>query len=92
MRPLWPISGSGQDAIQEGRRQVMNDRNDRAASRVFAAIARLTGGAYARFDVSAPASLLELLRGAAGGREAMLRLAGVSHAVKGLIAAMGGER
>ena len=68
-----------------------------AASGAFATIARLTGGAHARFDVNAPGSLLDLLRGAAayaaGGREAMLRLAGSTPAVKGLIAAMdGGKR
>jgi hypothetical protein len=75
-------------AFQEG--------HEPAASAAFATIARLTGGAHARFDVSAPASLLELLRGAAayaaGGREAMLRLAGASPAVKGLLAAMEGGR
>jgi hypothetical protein len=46
--------------------------------------------------VNAPASLLDLLRGAAayaaGGREAMLRLAGSTPAVKGLITAMDGGR
>lgn len=69
---------------------------DPAASAAFATIARLTGGAYARFDASAPGSLLDLLRGAAayasGGRDAMLKLAGASPAVKGLIAAMDGGR
>lgn len=75
---------------------VFQEGQDAAASAAFATIARLTGGAHARFDVNAPASLLELLRGAAayaaGGREAMLRLAGASPAVKGLIAAMDGGR
>jgi hypothetical protein len=69
---------------------------DPAASAGFATMARLTGGAHARFDVNAPGSLLELLRGAAayasGGREAMTRLAGASPAVKGLLAAMEGGR
>lgn len=65
-----------------------------AASAGFATIARLTGGAHARFDVNAPGSLLDLLRGAAayasGGREAMARLAGTTPAVKGLLGAMDG--
>ncbi len=33
MRPRWPISGSGDDAIQEGRRQIMGERNDRAVGK-----------------------------------------------------------
>jgi hypothetical protein len=57
-------------------------------------MARLTGGAHARFDVSAPASLLELLSGAAayasGGHEAMRTLAATSERVRGLLADMGG--
>ena len=49
------------------------------AERAFREIARLTGGAYARFDVSAPGQLAELLRAAAayaaGGRAALEALA-----------------
>jgi hypothetical protein len=75
---------------------VFQEGHDPAASAAFATIARLTGGAHARFDVNAPGSLLDLLRGAAayaaGGREAMLRLASSNPAVKGLIAAMDGGR
>lgn len=87
---------AGELGLRGIRGFVFQEGNDPVAARAFAAIARLTGGAHARFDVSAPASLLELLRGAAayaaGGRAAMLRLAGESPAVKGLIAAMDGER
>jgi len=58
---------------------LFQEGHDPAASAAFAMMARLTGGAHARFDVHAPASLLELLRGAAayasGGREAPQRLA-----------------
>ena len=87
---------AGELGLRGIRGFVFQEGFDPAASAAFATIARLTGGARARFDVTAPASLLELLRGAAayaaGGREAMLRLAGSSPAVKGLIAAMDGGR
>jgi len=87
---------AGELGLRGIRGFVFQEGHDPAASAAFATIARLTGGAHARFDVNAPASLLELLRGAAayaaGGREAMLRLAGASPAVKGLIAAMDGGR
>lgn len=75
---------------------VFQEGADPDASRAFAEIARLTGGAHARFDAAAPNSLLELLRGAAayasGGREALLRLAGQSAAAKGLLTAMEGRK
>jgi hypothetical protein len=56
--------------FQEGR--------DGVAEQAFREIARLTGGAWCRFDPGAAAQLRELLRAAAayaaGGREALLRL------------------
>jgi hypothetical protein len=56
--------------FQEGR--------DGAAEQTFREIARLTGGAWCRFDPGAAAQLRELLRAAAayaaGGREALKRL------------------
>jgi hypothetical protein len=56
--------------FQEGR--------DPVAENAFKEIARLTGGAWCRFDPGAAAQLRELLRAAAafaaGGREALLRL------------------
>jgi hypothetical protein len=56
--------------FQEGR--------DEVAEQAFREIARLTGGAWCRFDPGAAAQLRELLRAAAayaaGGREALLRL------------------
>src|SRR6185437_6093062 len=56
--------------FQEGR--------DEVAEPAFREIARLTGGAWCRFDPGAAAQLRELLRAAAayaaGGREALLRL------------------
>jgi hypothetical protein len=51
---------------------------DVAAEQAFREIARLTGGAWCRFDPGAAAQLRELLRAAAayaaGGREALMRL------------------
>jgi hypothetical protein len=51
---------------------------DPVAEQAFREIARLTGGAWCRFDPGAAAQLRELLRAAAayaaGGREALLRL------------------
>jgi hypothetical protein len=56
--------------FQEGR--------DAAVERAFREIARLTGGAWSRFDPGAAAQLRKLLRAAAayaaGGREALLQL------------------
>jgi hypothetical protein len=56
--------------FQEGR--------DAAVEQAFREIARLTGGAWSRFDPGAAAQLRELLRAAAayaaGGREALVRL------------------
>lgn len=58
---------------------MFHEGHDPAAARAFQEIARLTGGAYARFDLSAPGRLAELLRAAAayaaGGRAALERLA-----------------
>jgi hypothetical protein len=52
---------------------------DPAAEQAFREVARLTGGAWCRFDPGAAAQLRDLLRAAAayaaGGREALLRLA-----------------
>jgi hypothetical protein len=60
---------------------------DPSAERAFREIARLTGGAWCRFDPGAAAQLRELLRAvaayAAGGREALARLsATVPEAMK----------
>jgi hypothetical protein len=75
---------------------LFQEGHEPAASAAFATMARLTGGAHARFDVNAPGSLLDLLRGAAayasGGRAALQSLAGANPAVKGLLAAMDGGR
>lgn len=85
---------SGELGLRGIRGFLFQEGDDPAAGAAFATMARLTGGAHARFDVNAPNSLLDLLRAAAayasGGREAMLRLAGTNRAVKGLLGAMDG--
>ena len=57
---------------------MFQEGHDAAAEQAFREIARLTGGAWCRFDPGAAAQLRELLRAAAayaaGGREALLRL------------------
>jgi hypothetical protein len=57
---------------------MFQEGHDAVAEQAFRAIARLTGGAWCRFDPGAAAQLGELLRAAAayaaGGREALLRL------------------
>ena len=44
---------------------LFHEGHDAAAGAAFREIARLTGGAYARFDAAAPGALAELLRAAA---------------------------
>jgi hypothetical protein len=57
---------------------MFQEGQDAVAEQAFREIARLTGGAWCRFDPGAAAQLRELLRAAAayaaGGREALLRL------------------
>ena len=57
---------------------MFQEGEDSVAEQAFREIARLTGGAWCRFDPGAAAQLRELLRAAAayaaGGREALLRL------------------
>ena len=58
---------------------MFHEGPDAVAGDAFKEIARLTGGAYARFDANAPSSLASLLRAAAayasGGVDALNRLA-----------------
>lgn len=66
---------------------LFQEGDDAVAERTFREIARLTGGAWCRFDPGAAAQLRELLRAAAayavGGREALLKLAkGTSGAAR----------
>jgi hypothetical protein len=61
---------------------MFQEGHDAIAEQVFRDIARLTGGAWCRFDPGAAAQLRELLRAAAayaaGGREALQRLSTTS--------------
>lgn len=65
---------------------------DPVAARAFQEIARLTGGAYARFDAGTPQSLARLLRAAAtyasGGMSALERLAARNHEARRLLASI----
>lgn len=72
---------------------LFHEGADPIAGRAFGEIARLTGGAYARFDASAPQSLAGLLRAAAayasGGTGALARLATGDSDARKLLTAMG---
>lgn len=74
--------------FQEGR--------DATAERAFREIARLTGGAWCRFEPGAAAELAALLRAAAsysaGGRAALTALARSSTGAQQLLTAMSGSR
>jgi hypothetical protein len=72
---------------------LFHEGTDPVAARAFQEVARLTGGAYARFDAGAPQSLAGLLRAAAayasGGATALERLAGRESEARKLLGAMG---
>ncbi|OKO71812.1 hypothetical protein AC629_38900 [Bradyrhizobium sp. NAS80.1] len=71
---------------------LFQEGDDAVAERAFREIARLTGGAWCRFDPGAAAQLRELLRAAAtyaaGGREALLKLAKGANSAAKLIGQM----
>ncbi len=71
---------------------MFHEGHDSDAARAFREIARLTGGAYARFDLKAPRTLAELLRAAAAyaatGVEGLARLAPASEQARGLLTSM----
>lgn len=71
---------------------VFQEGHDAVAEQAFREIARLTGGAWVRFDPGAAAQLRELLRAAAayaaGGREALLRLSKTASGAAKLIGQM----
>jgi hypothetical protein len=75
---------------------MFHEGHDSVAAGAFQEIARLTGGAYARFDANAPHSLAALLRAAAtyasGGVDALNRLAARDSDAHKLLTAMGGKR
>jgi len=71
---------------------MFQEGHDEAAEPAFREIARLTGGAWCRFDPGAAAQLRELLRAAAayaaGGREALVRLSKSGGGAAALIGQM----
>lgn len=71
---------------------VFQEGHDAVAERAFREIARLTRGAWCRFDPGAAAQLRELLRAAAayaaGGREALLKLTKTASGAAKLIRQM----
>ena len=71
---------------------MFQEGHDDVAEQGFREIARLTGGAWCRFDPGAAAQLRELLRAAAayaaGGREALLQLAKTASGAARLIGQM----
>lgn len=71
---------------------MFQEGNDPVAEQAFKEIARLTGGAWCRFDPGAAAQLRELLRAAAayaaGGRDALLRLSKTGSGAAKLIGQM----
>jgi hypothetical protein len=75
---------------------MFHEGNDAIAASAFQEIARLTGGAYARFDANAPNSLAALLRAAAtyasGGVDALNRLAARDSDARKLLTAIGKRR
>lgn len=75
---------------------MFHEGHDPDAARAFREIARLTGGAYARFDPKAPRALANLLRAAAAyattGVEGLARLAPSSEQARGLLTSMKGHK
>jgi hypothetical protein len=75
---------------------MFHEGHDPDAARAFQEMARLTGGAYARFDIGAPQTLAELLRAAAAyaasGVEGLTRLAPNNEQARGLLTAMRGPK
>ncbi len=74
---------------------MFHEGADPSAASAFKEIARLTGGAYARFDASAPNALRDLLRAAAAyatrGAEGLVRLAADNDGARLLLASMKGR-
>ncbi len=71
---------------------MFQEGHDAAVERAFREVARLTGGAWSRFDPGAAAQLRELLRAAAayaaGGRDALLKLSRNARGAANLLGQM----
>ncbi len=74
---------------------MFHEGHDPDAARAFQEVARLSGGAYARFDAGAPHTLSELLRAAAtyatSGVEGLTQLTASSAQACGLLTAITGR-
>jgi hypothetical protein len=74
---------------------MFQEGHDPGATRAFQEIARLTGGAYARFDATAPDALRDLLKAAASyaarGVDGVVQLAGRSEAARRLLTSLRGS-
>ena len=85
-------AAAGEIALIGVKAFMFHEGPDEVAGNAFKEIARLTGGAYARFDASAPSSLAALLRAAAayasGGVDALNRLAQRDTEARKLLTAM----
>jgi hypothetical protein len=86
---------AGELALQGVRAFMFQEGNDPAARRVFAEIARLTGGAFSTFDSGASSRLEALLRAAAayaaGGHAALAREAESDSTARLLLSQMRGS-
>jgi hypothetical protein len=88
-------AAAGELALRGIKAFMFHEGHDPEAARAFQEVARLTGGAYARFDANAPGQLAGLLRAAAayasGGVDALKRLASGDADARRLLTAMGGR-
>lgn len=86
------VTRAGELALLGVKTFMFHEGDDPAAGRAFREIARLTGGAYARFDADAAERLAALLRAAAtyaaGGLDALEAQEGRDAAAKLLLAQM----
>jgi hypothetical protein len=86
---------AGELALNGVKAFMFQEGHDVAAETTFREIARITGGAYARFGAGSAAELLALLKAAAtyaaGGRKGLEQLASRESGAKGLLTQMGGR-
>jgi hypothetical protein len=88
------LATAGELALTGVKAFMFQEGDDPAARHAFREIARLTGGAYERFDAGAAARLESLLRAAAayaaGGHAALVAQAGGDKAARALLEQMRG--
>jgi hypothetical protein len=87
-------ASAGELALLGVKGFMFHEGSDASAATAFREVARLTGGAYAHFDGSAPRSLAELLKAAAiyasGGLAELRQLAADNAQARRLLTAMTG--